>query len=142
MPGLTIMCGLILLLWAIPAGAHVRLQSADPADGSVINVAPARIELTFSQPMRLTAAWIKQADESCHDLRPLPAERAQHFAIALPPLLPGRYSVGWRGFGADGHVAAGEIQFTLSADLALDLGHASGSFGRRYRSGPFNFTET
>lgn len=114
----TISCGLLVLMLALPAGAHARLQAASPADGSVITVPPSSIMLSFSKPVYLTAVWIKKVDEPRQKLRPLLPKLALQFSVAAPRLLPGRYEVEWRVFSDDGHVAAGKIQFTLSPEPA------------------------
>lgn len=129
----TLCYGLALLVSGLPIGAHVRLQTTEPVDGSVIAVSPASIELTFSELMHLTAVWIEQGNQPRRSLVTLPAKRAQHFSIALPQLRSGHYSVSWRGVGDDGHVAAGKIQFTLCT--------ASAS-GRRMRNRSFQADPT
>lgn len=109
----TISCGLLLLMWCLPAGAHARLQASSPADGSVITAPPSSIMLSFSKPVHLTAVWIEKVDEPRQNLRSQLTKLALQFSVPAPQLLPGRYEVGWRVFSDDGHVSAGKIQFTF-----------------------------
>jgi methionine-rich copper-binding protein CopC len=110
----THLSGLALLTYALTAGAHAHLQKASPADGSVIAAPPSSIVLSFDKPVRLTALWIRKADGQQQNLRPLPTEQGRQVSVAAPHLQPGRYEVSWRVFSEDGHVAAGQIHFTLS----------------------------
>jgi methionine-rich copper-binding protein CopC len=110
--------GLALLMSAVTAGAHAHLHSAIPADGSVITSAPSNIVLNFSEPARLTVAWLRKDSEPKRKLEPLPTQPAQQVSIPVPHLTPGRYEVDWRVLSDDGHVMAGALHFTLSQEAA------------------------
>lgn len=96
------------------AQAHARLESSTPADGSTLNAAPAALEMTFSEPARLTALWIQRAEEPRQALKSLPASTDRTLRVALPTLAPGAYNVTWRAVSADGHIASGTVRFTIS----------------------------
>jgi methionine-rich copper-binding protein CopC len=115
---LSFVCGLTLLMTAVNAGAHAHLRSSVPADGSVMSSAPSDIVLNFSEPARLTAAWIRKDSESRRKLEPLPTKPAQQVSIPVPHLTPGSYEVDWRVLSDDGHVMAGTLHFTLSQEAA------------------------
>lgn len=105
---------LALLILSSAAEAHAHLQSATPADGSVITASPSNIVLSFSQPGRLTALWIQKDDEPERSISSLPTTEAQKISIPVPTLAPGSYIVSWRIVSAHNHVMTGEIHFTLS----------------------------
>jgi methionine-rich copper-binding protein CopC len=102
------------------ANAHAHLQKSSPADNSVITTSPSNLVLNFSEAARLTALSIQKGEEPKQDLKPLPTTAAQQVSIPLPPLTPGTYSVNWRVLSDDGHVMAGALHFTLTADHATD----------------------
>jgi methionine-rich copper-binding protein CopC len=102
-----------LFLGAAEAQAHAHLERAQPADGSVLTTAPARLVLSFSESARLTALSIEAAGGKPRKLAPLPAQSAREISVALPPLAPGEYVVRWRVLSADGHIVPGRLHFTL-----------------------------
>jgi methionine-rich copper-binding protein CopC len=109
--------GALLALAATLAGAHAHLQSAVPADGSHLASLPANLVLTFSEPARLTVLYIEQEDGQKQGekqkVSTLPPDTARQLSVPLPRLLPGTYHITFRTLSADGHVAPGELRFTL-----------------------------
>ena len=71
-------------LFAGAALAHTQLQATVPADAAMIAQAPANVELTFSEPVRLTALSIQKDGERKQSLGPLPSEATEAFSIPLP----------------------------------------------------------
>lgn len=112
--------GLALAAFGVAANAHAHLQKSSPADGSVITTSPPDLVLNFLEAARLTALTIQKGNEPPQNLKPLPITAAQQIAVPLPALTPGTYSVSWRVLSGDGHVMAGTLHFTLSADHAAD----------------------
>ena len=108
-----------LLIWG-SALAHAHLETAAPADGSVVTSPPATLALTFSQTVRLTALWIQQDDEPKRPVPSLPMTKAPTVTVGLPALTPGVYTVTWRLLGKDGHIASGELHFTIAAPNTKD----------------------
>ena len=104
---------LLLAAGTSGAQAHAHLQQSVPADGSSITSAPAGLMLSFSESVRLASLWIVRNEGSRQKLPP-PGQQQLKIAVVLPPLAPGRYVVGWRAIGADGHVVPGQIRFTLT----------------------------
>jgi methionine-rich copper-binding protein CopC len=115
MTRLSICLGLALLAASAGAQAHSHLQSATPADGSVITAAPSTVRLKFSEATRLTAAWIQKGSEAKQKLAALPTQAATDVSVTLPALTPGRYALTWRAVSDDGHVVPGQIHFVLAA---------------------------
>jgi methionine-rich copper-binding protein CopC len=114
----SLLSSLVLVTFAISAGAHAHLQKSSPADGSVITTSPSNLVLNLSEPARLTTLSIQKGSEPKQDLKPLPGTAAQQISVPLPPLTPGIYSVSWRAVGDDGHVMPGTLHFTVAADPA------------------------
>ena len=100
--------------------AHARLETAAPADGSVVTSPPAKLALTYSQPVRLTALWIQQDNQPKRPVAPLPTTKAPTVAVGLPALAPGDYTVTWRLLGEDSHIVLGKLHFTIAAPSATD----------------------
>ena len=117
---LSLLSGLVLVMFGVTANAHAHLQKSSPADNSVITTSPSNLVLNFSEAARLTALSIQKDEESKQNLKPLPTTAAQQISVPLPPLTPGTYSVNWRVVSDDGHIMAGALHFTLAADRATD----------------------
>jgi len=113
-----------LLAFAAVANAHTRLKVSVPAEGSVITVSPANIVLTFSGPTRLTALTVRKEGEAEQKVSPLPAELAAQVTVPSPKLAPGKYIVSWRVVGADSHVMAGTLHFSVDPAATPTAGKA------------------
>lgn len=100
--------------WVPPAQAHSELRRSVPAPGAVLDRAPERIELHFSERVQLTALRLRRADgtEIALPRRPIRPERSE--IIALPPLESGEYHAEWRIISADGHPVGGVIPFRVA----------------------------
>ena len=71
----------------------------EPTEGSV----SVRLIDAAGEPMEGFAAVVDEDD-------------AKVYAVATPDgLAPGKYTVAWRGMGADGHVVRGDFSFTMMA---------------------------
>ena len=106
--------GAVLTLAATAALAHAHLQKAVPADGGVVNAAPANIVLTFSEPARLTACWLQKGDAAKQKISGLATTPAQQISVPVPSLEAGTYVLSWRVVGDDGHILPGQIHFTIA----------------------------
>jgi methionine-rich copper-binding protein CopC len=106
--------GGMVLLTAAPASAHARLKSITPVHKSVQAAAPAEVVLTFNEPVNRRYTEIKvtgpgRADVGAGEPR---VERAVVRRRLGPLPAPGRYVVAYRTVSVDGHVVAGEREFT------------------------------
>ncbi|MEY4493415.1 MAG: hypothetical protein RL355_764 [Actinomycetota bacterium] len=101
------------------ASAHTELVNTSPIDGAEIDVAPAVISLTFSDPVLEvgTAIVLNQADGTEVELGELTFEGATVSASAPADLTPGEYTVTWRAAADDGHVQTGEFAFTFNGTV-------------------------
>jgi len=105
---------IVLSAGVAAAQAHAHLRGAVPADGSVVSTPPAQAVLDFSEPARLTAAWIQRSGGARRKVEPLPQQSAASVAVSLPALSPGLYELSWRALSADGHIVPGHIHFTVT----------------------------
>jgi methionine-rich copper-binding protein CopC len=104
-----------MLALASIAQAHTHLESATPADNSVLASPPQQIMLNFSEPTRLTALTLqKEGDEEPNRIEPLPSQSSDALRVPVPRLAPGKYVVKWRVIGDDNHVMSGSLHFTIT----------------------------
>ena len=115
-----VVAGIVLSAGIAAAQAHAHLRRAVPADGSVISASPPQVVLDFSEPARLTAAWIQRSGDPRRKIESLPRESAASVAVPLPALRPGLYELSWRALSADGHIVPGHIHFTVTPPGAAD----------------------
>lgn len=108
------LCACLMLLPLI-AAAHAHLQSAEPAEGSVITAAPAKFTLKFSEPAQLTAlSLLKAGTQQPQKIAAMAAESSTDISAPAPPLGPGSYELRYRVISADGHIMSGSIHFTIA----------------------------
>lgn len=111
----SLFAAIAMLPWT--AQAHAHLNKAVPANGSVTKTLPEVISLTFNEAATLTSLSIlKAGDKNALPLGPLPKAPSVQFAVALPKLAPGTYTVKYRVLSDDGHVMGGTTTFTISAN--------------------------
>lgn len=108
-----IFAAIVLSSGIAAAYAHAHLRSAVPADGSVLSASPRQVVLDFSEPARLTAAWIQRSGSARRKIEPLPRQSATSLEVPLPKLSRGSYELSWRALSADGHIVPGHIHFTV-----------------------------
>lgn len=97
------------------AQAHTHLESAMPADNSVLSSSPEEIMLHFSEPTRLTALSVQKAgDKEAAVVSSLPKEASAALTVPIQVAGPGKYKISWRAVGKDNHVMSGALQFTVT----------------------------
>lgn len=101
-----------------PALAHAGLESSDPADGAVLDTAPDRVLLTFSEPPDLTLSTLGMLDATGAEVALLdpeivPGEGSRQVALTpVSALGDAVYTVTFRVVSrTDGHLTAGSIAF-------------------------------
>lgn len=116
--------GAALLIPAAPAFAHAILISADPADGAVLDAAPAQARLWFSEPILLefTTVELIGSDGQTVEITGmrLDAANPKELIVDLPPLPPNAYRLAYRTLSTeDIHPSTGFIVFGVqqAADL-------------------------
>ncbi len=109
-----------LLLGAMPADLHLRLERAEPAVDGEITAAPDAIRLYFSQEPQIKLTTVKLTDGSgaevqVGDAMAVGGDGKVVAAAVKGEMKPGKYTVVWRTMAKDGHVVRGEFAFSLRA---------------------------
>jgi len=104
---------LFLALGSIAASAHATLVRSEPADGAVLARAPARLVLTFNEPVAPLVLRLIAADGTATPLEGSTLSD-QTVTVDLPPgLADGGYVASWRVVSGDGHPIGGSVVFTV-----------------------------
>ena len=98
--------------------AHAHLVGSTPADGAVLTAPPSHLELSLSEPARLTAASLRRGMDKPQSLTFASSAPAQRIALELPALQPGTYTFQYRVISADTHIASGSVHFTVTTASA------------------------
>ncbi|MFJ1865064.1 copper resistance CopC/CopD family protein [Streptomyces sp. NPDC088097] len=112
-----VLCALVLG-GAGPAPAHAGLSGSDPADGAVLDTAPERITLTFTESVSFPDGALRVLSPSNERVDPRPPQHADGrddtARVALRGnLARGTYTVAWRVVSADGHPISGAFTFSV-----------------------------
>jgi copper transport protein len=108
--------GLLVVVTGGPAAAHALLRRSEPASGALLQTAPTKVVITFTEPPDPSLSLIHVLDESGKEVErgeaePVPGEPLQ-LQVALPPLADGVYTVTWRTVSeTDGHVTGSSFAF-------------------------------
>jgi len=116
----TVLLSLLTVLWTTTgiAWAHALLQRSDPPASVVLQRAPSRIHLWFSEDLNGSASKIIVWDHARHDQTSgsatVVAGQPRQLEEPLKPLPPGSYLVLWTSVSADdGHVLRGSYSFSV-----------------------------
>lgn len=99
---------------AAPAHAHAVLVASDPIDGSTLTTGPARVSLTFDEPVRMVpgAVQVISSNGAKVDLGAGLASGGTVVELTLPEhLAKDSYTAMWRLISADGHEVTGSVSF-------------------------------
>ncbi len=141
----TVLLSLLALLWTTTsiAWAHALLQRSDPPAGVVLQRAPSRIHLWFSEDLNGSASKIIVWDHARHDQiagsATVVAGQPRQLEAPLKPLPPGSYLVLWTSVSADdGHVLRGSYSFSVLVQGPLPslAGVALGGPSQGFPDGP------
>jgi copper resistance protein C len=115
-PLLTLLLTMLALAGAGVASAHASLISSDPAPGSALPAAPARVSATFSEDLQTAFAAMTVVGPdgnlwSAGEVR-VKGPVAEVDLRALGPA--GTYTANYRVTSADGHVITGSWSFDLT----------------------------
>lgn len=101
------------------ASAHDELVSSTPADGSVLEAAPAEIALVFSSELMDLGNQVIVVDAAGTTVAEgEPVLNRETLVQALPALENGDYQVNWRAVSGDGHPITGTFSFTVASPEA------------------------
>ncbi|GAB5500679.1 MAG: hypothetical protein PsegKO_29900 [Pseudohongiellaceae bacterium] len=112
----------VLILLPLLALAHTGLKSSSPADGAMLNAAPASVDLQFNAAVRLIRIEITSNGKTVDTGFKPASEAMASYSIATPGLMDGNYTVDWAAISADGHTVTNSFSFTVDSSVA-----ASGS---------------
>ncbi|GAA2391336.1 copper resistance CopC/CopD family protein [Streptomyces coeruleofuscus] len=107
-----------LLAGAAPASAHAAVTGSDPAQGAVVDKAPARISLTFSEQVAMSGDSLRVLDPEGKrvDAGEPSSVSGTTYAVRLHSGLPdGTYTVAYQVVSADSHPVAGAYTFSIGA---------------------------
>ena len=95
--------------------AHAALVESHPADGMVVEQAPAAVRLRFNEPVSPLVVSLTDAQGRTHDGLAA-ASRNEMLDIAMPPALPrGTQILSYRVTSGDGHPISGTVIFSVGA---------------------------
>ena len=97
-----------------PAAAHAFLEKAIPSAGANLHVAPAKIELSFSEALEPAFSGVTVTNAASTDMSTAPSVASgTQMSLSLGMLKPGRYSVRWHAVSVDTHRTDGRYEFTV-----------------------------
>jgi methionine-rich copper-binding protein CopC len=116
-----------LFATAVPASAHDKLISSDPASDQNLAEAPAEVSLTFSADVLDMGAAVVVSDAAGTEwVSAAPAVDGPTVTAVLDPGMPDAgYEIRWRVVSSDGHPISGVVPFTVGDGEPL-VGGAGG----------------
>ena len=125
-----LLSGITLAAGAAPAGAHAahaELIASTPAEGASLATAPARVELTFNEPVTLRENPLEVIGPGNVTWQVGTPQVAG--AVVSAPVTPGGpagpYNLVYRVVSDDGDVVSGSVEFTLTAAASSAAAPAS-----------------
>jgi copper transport protein len=111
-----------LLLGHGTAAAHAELIGIAPADGEVVDAAPATVVLTFSEPVSLTGGSVRVLDDGADDVATATTLEGETITVDLAGgLADGTYTVVWEVVSVDSHRISGASVFHVGAPSSHGL---------------------
>jgi copper transport protein len=108
------------------ADAHAVIEEAVPAQGELLQDAPADVVITFTEPPDPDLSTLRVLDATGRGVTDGPTEidpRQRQMRAPLGDLTQGVYTVAWRAVSqTDGHVTAGSYSFGVGVEPPSDDG--------------------
>lgn len=107
---------LFLLAPPLPAQAHANVVDTDPADGEVLEAAPATLTIRFDEPVTLASSGNQLFD--AQGARVASDFSVRDATVRVTPaatLRDGTYVLSWRVISGDSHPITGAISFSVGA---------------------------
>lgn len=113
---------LVLLLglapaWSAAAAAHAAITGSHPADGAVLDEAPAQLRLEFNEAVAPLVLRLVSPDGSAVALDRYRVAGST-VVIEAPDIGPGSHVLSWRVASEDGHPVGGSVLFSIGAPSA------------------------
>ena len=113
----------VFLTFSQPALAHANLGRASPAPNEILQDAPSRVTIWFTEPIEPALSEIRvldaagsRVDDSAIVIDP---NDPTVLSVGLPPLPNGVYTVGWKNVSRiDGHRVRGSYVFSVGQPIA------------------------
>ncbi len=103
---------------ASPAFAHAFLVKADPAVGSTVATAPARMLMTYTEGLEIPfcSVTVKNAAGAIENAKPQAVPgHGNEMSVPLHITAPGTYTVTWHAVSVDTHHTQGSFKFTVGS---------------------------
>ncbi|MGW7297169.1 copper resistance CopC/CopD family protein [Streptomyces sp. NPDC054829] len=114
----------LLLAGAGPVSAHAVLTGSDPQQGSVVEQAPDRVQVTFSEQVALSDDSLRVLDpkgERVDTGKPAEVSGTTYAVPLRDSLADGTYTVSYQVVSADSHPVAGAYTFSIGAPSATSV---------------------
>jgi copper transport protein len=112
-------------LWSAPAASHATLIESRPADGAVLEQAPAQMELRFNEPVAPLVLKLVSVDGTSVTLDRHRRDGST-LVIEMPPIGRGTYALSWRVVSEDGHPVGGTILLSIGEAGPAAIPQAAG----------------
>lgn len=113
-----LVASLLVIALATAASGHASLNATVPADGSVVENAPATFDLTFSEPVSVLSLMLIRPDGATTALDRFKLEGNVLQIEAPGDLGHGTHVLSWRVVSEDGHPVGGSVIFSIGEPSA------------------------
>ncbi|MGW7079012.1 copper resistance CopC/CopD family protein [Streptomyces sp. NPDC054866] len=131
-----------LLATAAPASAHAALTGSDPKQGAVVDTAPARVSLTFSEKVAMSDGSVRVLDPAGKrvDTGKTSDLGANTYGVKLHKGLPdGTFTVAYQVVSADSHPISGAFTFSVGAPSDTKVALPDQEVGGGFVGGLYGF---
>lgn len=131
-----------LLATAAPASAHAALTGSDPKQGAVVDTAPARVSLTFSEKVAMSDGSVRVLDPAGKrvDTGKTSDLGANTYSVPLHKGLPdGTFTVAYQVVSADSHPISGAYTFSVGAPSDTKVALPDQEVGGGFVGGLYGF---
>ncbi|MEU7704432.1 copper resistance CopC/CopD family protein [Streptomyces nodosus] len=142
MPALLLVVVGVLFGGAAPASAHAALLGSDPAQGSVVDTAPTRVTLTFSEQVAFSGNSLRVLDPKGQRVdtgKPFNTTGTVYGVKVRTGLARGTYTVTYQVVSADSHPVAGAFTFSIGAPSATTVSPTEQAAGGGVVGGLYGF---
>ncbi|GAA1908428.1 copper resistance protein CopC [Streptomyces durmitorensis] len=131
-----------LLATAAPASAHAALTGSDPKQGAVVDKAPARVSLTFSEKVAMSDGSVRVLDPAGKrvDTGKTSDLGSNTYGVNLHKGLPdGTFTVAYQVVSADSHPISGAYTFSVGAPSDTKVALPDQEVGGGFVGGLYGF---
>ncbi|MGB8946673.1 MAG: copper resistance protein CopC, partial [Streptomyces sp.] len=131
-----------LLATAAPVSAHAALTGSDPKQGAVVDTAPARVSLTFSEKVAMSDGSVRVLDPAGKrvDTGKTTDLGSNTYGVPLHKGLPdGTFTVAYQVVSADSHPISGAYTFSVGAPSDTKVALPDQEVGGGFVGGLYGF---